>query len=83
MDGLAVAVLGVLNQENHQKRDDRGARIDDELPGVAEVEEGAADRPTNNDETGEKENPRLPRLPGGKTGETREKIFLLHERTSE
>lgn len=33
LDG-AVAVLRVLDQEQHQEGDDRGAGVDDELPGV-------------------------------------------------
>ena len=36
-----VAVLGVLDQEDHQEGDDRGAGVDDQLPGVAEVEDRA------------------------------------------
>jgi hypothetical protein len=34
----AVAILGILDQEDHQERDDGRARIDDELPGVGKVE---------------------------------------------
>ena len=33
-----VAILSVLNQEHHQECDDRGARVDDQLPGIAEIE---------------------------------------------
>jgi len=40
-----VSVLRVLDQEDHEERHDRGRRVDDELPGVAEAEEGAADEP--------------------------------------
>ena len=35
---FGVAVLGVLNNENHQKGDDGRAGVDDELPGIGEVE---------------------------------------------
>src|SRR5437667_12881800 len=31
-----VAVLRVLDEEDHQKRDDRRRGVDDELPGIAE-----------------------------------------------
>jgi len=33
-----------LNEEDHQEGDDGGARIDDELPGVAEAEDRSRDR---------------------------------------
>ena len=36
LDCRAVPILCVLYQENHQKRDDRRASIDNELPSVAE-----------------------------------------------
>src|ERR1041384_4071291 len=35
---LGIAVLRALNQEHHQERDDRCARVDDKLPRVAEAE---------------------------------------------
>ena len=49
MDGVGVAVLGVLNEEHHQERNDRRAGVDDELPGVGEMEDRAADRPKADD----------------------------------
>ena len=45
LHGFGVAVLRALDQEHHEERDDRGARVDHELPGIAPVEERAADRP--------------------------------------
>ena len=39
LDRGAVAVLGILDQEHHQKRYNRGARIDDKLPGVGIAEQ--------------------------------------------
>jgi hypothetical protein len=41
MHRLGVAVLGVLDEEDHQKGDDGRAGIDHELPSVAEVEKRA------------------------------------------
>ena len=38
LNGLGVAVLCVLNQEDHQERHDRGSGVDDQLPRVAELE---------------------------------------------
>jgi hypothetical protein len=37
----AVSVLGILNQEHHQEGDNGGGCVDDQLPGIAKVEEGA------------------------------------------
>ena len=39
LDRQCIAVLGVLDQEYHQKGDDRRAGIDDELPCVAIAKE--------------------------------------------
>ena len=50
LNGRAVAVLRVLDQEDHEERDDRGRRVDDELPGVAEAEDRPADDPDDDDE---------------------------------
>src|SRR5215470_5364243 len=40
-----VAILGVLDEEDHQKRDDRGRGVDDKLPGVAESKERTGGSP--------------------------------------
>ena len=39
--GGGVVRLGVLQEKDHQKRHHGGSGIDDELPGVAPVEEGS------------------------------------------
>ncbi len=49
VDGAGVAVLRVLNKEDHQKRDDGGARVDDELPGVGVVVERTSEGPYHDD----------------------------------
>ena len=51
----AVAVLGVLDEEDHQESHDRGARVDHELPGIAEVKQWAGGGPGEDDENGEAE----------------------------
>src|SRR3954454_1074840 len=38
MDSARVAALRALDQENHQERDNRCPRVDDELPGVGPAE---------------------------------------------
>ena len=43
LDGFAVSVLSVLDEEHHQKGDDGGAGVNDKLPCVREVEQGACD----------------------------------------
>jgi hypothetical protein len=42
---VGVAVLGALDQEHHQERDDRRPRVDDELPSVGESEDRAGECP--------------------------------------
>src|ERR1700754_369249 len=45
----AVAVLGILNQKYHQERNDGGAGVDHQLPGVRIAEQRACNRPDNDD----------------------------------
>jgi hypothetical protein len=54
----AIAVLRILDQEHHQERDDRGAGVDHQLPGVAEMEQRSARRPTGDDHHGDREDRR-------------------------
>ena len=54
-----VAVLRVLNQEHHQERDDRGRRIDHELPRVAVAEQRTAHGPNDHRPCCEQERDRL------------------------
>src|SRR6185503_21217964 len=39
LHGLRIPVLGVLDQEDHEEGDDRGAGVDHELPRVREAEQ--------------------------------------------
>ena len=45
MKRMGVTVLGVLDEEHHEKGHDRRAGVDDELPRVRVVEHAAGDRP--------------------------------------
>jgi oligopeptide/dipeptide ABC transporter ATP-binding protein len=63
--GFGVLVLRALNQEDHEEGDDRGAGIDDELPGIAVVEQRTGHRPGDDDDDGEEERG------GATTGERR------------
>src|SRR3954452_5812118 len=48
MHGLTIAVLSVLNDEDHEKCDDSSGGIDDQLPGIAKVENRAEHGPNDN-----------------------------------
>lgn len=37
MQRCTIVVLRVLDKKHHQERDDRGARIDDQLPGIGKL----------------------------------------------
>jgi len=42
-----MAVLGILDQEYHQKSDNRCTSVDNQLPGVREVENRPGDKPNS------------------------------------
>jgi hypothetical protein len=48
LNRFRVPALDVLNQKHHQKRDDRGASVDHQLPRIAEVKNGSGDNPQYN-----------------------------------
>ena len=54
MEGLGIAVLGVLNEEHHQERNDRGAGVDNQLPRIRVMENGAGYAPDHNSADGDK-----------------------------
>jgi hypothetical protein len=54
-DGASVAVLGLLDQENHEKRDNRRSRIDGELPRVGITANGPQDQPDHDGPEGDLE----------------------------
>jgi hypothetical protein len=57
MDRLGVAILSVLDEENHQECDDGCAGVDNKLPCVREMKGGARDRPYHDDEEGDDKSP--------------------------
>jgi len=74
LDGVTVAVLGILNQKYHQECDDRRAGVDNQLPGVAKLEYRACDTPDNDDGGGNNESSRVARgsrRPLGEAGKRR------------
>src|SRR3546814_9667411 len=46
----AVTILRILDQKDHEKGDDRGGRIDDQLPRIRIAENRAAKSPSDNQE---------------------------------
>ena len=67
-----VAVLGVLNEEDHQEGDDGGAGVDDQLPGIAVTEDRPAHGPADDDQHRADERPGMTRSAGSLVGELRE-----------
>src|SRR6185437_4069666 len=76
---LSVAVLAVLNQEDHQKGHDGRSGIDDQLPRIGKSEERTHRRPDHDEAEGSDEGmspPRLNLYPARKTGKK-----LVHGRS--
>src|SRR5687768_12412184 len=49
VERAGIAVLSALDQKHHQERDDGGAGVDDQLPGVGVAKNRAGERPSEND----------------------------------
>ena len=76
VDGAGVAVLRVLDQEDHEEGDDGGAGVDDELPSVRIVEVRARDKPQGDYQQRGEECPLRADHVGGQRGKD-VKAFLL------
>jgi hypothetical protein len=57
MNRLGIAVLGVLDQKDHEKGHNGRARINHQLPGIREAEEGAGHGPDEDDAESEEKCP--------------------------
>jgi len=68
MHRFGVAVLGVLDQEHHQKSDDSGGGIDDELPRIGKMKSGAGEQPNGNHQHGSGKGPRAAEHESGAAG---------------
>lgn len=68
LNGEAVAVLGILYEKHHKKRYDRGPGIDDQLPCVRKMKDGAGNSPENNGQQGEDKRCRHPACAGDPSG---------------
>ena len=73
LDGVAIAVLGILNQKYHQKSDDRRAGVDDQLLGIAELKYRAGDAPYHDGQCGDDERRRMARGARRPLGEARKR----------
>jgi len=71
---LGIAVLGVLNQEHHQERDDGRPGIDDQLPGIGKMKSRAGQNPNENYEHRACKRPRASEHHGGATRENTKRV---------
>lgn len=76
LQGQRVAVLRRLDQKDHKKRHDRRARVDNELPSVAETEQGARDSPDKHDGHCQEKGRRSAGYPGGRDGQPSEPVAV-------
>src|SRR4029077_7467779 len=74
MHCLGVTILGVLNQKHHEKRDDGGRGIDDQLPCVGEMKCRPGDEPNKNDEHGTRKCPGAAEHDRGTVRENAERV---------
>jgi hypothetical protein len=58
LNGFPVAVLGVLNQENHQESYDSRPRVNDKLPGIGKMKHSPGRGPDDDDGDCDNERPR-------------------------
>lgn len=77
LDGNAVSVLGILNEEDHEEGDDGRSGIDDELPGIAEMKHRTGDQPRKDDAASEKKCDGLARNGCHCTGESAEGVGVI------
>jgi len=72
MHCFGVAVLCVLNQKHHQKRNDCRGGVDDQLPGVREMKGRSGQDPDKDDEHGPTKCPGAAEHDGGTVRENAE-----------
>src|SRR5207248_8539298 len=74
MERLGVAVLRVLDEKDHEKSDDGRSGIDDELPGIREMERGAGGAPDDDDQDGRGKCPGAAKCCRGTAGEDAKRV---------
>ena len=75
INGAGIAVLRVLDEKDHEKCDDGRACVDDELPGIGIVVDGARNRPDDDDADGDEEGPLRAQIDRGIGAEASESGF--------
>ena len=74
MNCFGIAVLCVLNQKHHQKRNDGRGRVNDELPCVGKMKGGSSNEPDSNNEHGPGKRPGAAEHHRGAPGENTERV---------
>ena len=74
MDSFGVAVLRILNQKHHQKRNDGRGRVNDELPCVGKMKRGSGNEPDANDKHGPSKCPGAAQQNRRPAGENTERV---------
>ena len=74
MDRLSVAVLGVLDKEDHEERNDCRGGVDDQLPGVREMKRRPGNDPDQDNQERARESPRAAEYPRRSPGEDTKSI---------
>ena len=75
MHRLGIAVLRVLNEEDHQEGDDRRAGVNQQLPRIGVIVEVSRGRPDDDHSDGAYEDPGSPEQRGRSAGEDAERIL--------
>jgi hypothetical protein len=65
-----IPILAILNEKDHQKRDNRGPGVDDQLPGFGKANERTAYGPDNDYTGGEQKCRKLSRPDRGGRGKS-------------
>ena len=74
MNRFGVAVLGVLNQKYHQKRDNGRGGVDDQLPRIGKMKGRTCYQPDNDDEHSSSKCPSAAENDGGTTRKNTERV---------
>jgi hypothetical protein len=78
LQGEVVAVLGVLDEEDHQEGDDGRAGIDDQLPGLGEVKGRTGRGPDRDDQHAKREGWGASGNAGGAARQSGERAIEIH-----
>ena len=74
MNSFGISVLGVLNQEYHEKGDNGRGGVDDQLPSVGEMKSGAGEEPDGNHKHSSGKCPGAAENHGGMARENAERV---------